>query len=68
MFYDSFQKLLKDAMVNRDIESEAISITKLVKANRKDMLDWAEYEFNGMSRNLCTSKSKRSCCDAAKWM
>ena len=45
MFNDGFQKLLLDAMANRDIESEAISMTKLVKTIRKDMLDWAEYEL-----------------------
>ncbi|KAL5475256.1 hypothetical protein EMCRGX_G027332 [Ephydatia muelleri] len=47
VFNDGFQKLLKDAMANRDIESEAISMAKLVKTIRMDMLDWAEYEFNG---------------------
>ena len=47
VFNDGFQKLLKDAMANRDIESEAIFMAKLVKTIRMDMLDWAEYEFNG---------------------
>ena len=66
VFYDGFQKLLKDVMANRDIESEPISMTKLVKAIRND---WAEYGIQWkistrMSRNLCTSKSKNSCCDA----
>ena len=55
-------------MANRDIESEVISMTKLVKAI---VIIGPNMEFNGkwkMSRNLCTSKSKSSCCYAAKWM
>ena len=57
VFNDGFQKLLLDAMANRDIESEAISMTKLVKTIRKDMLDWAEYEFNGKFPPGCQEMS-----------
>ena len=57
MFNDGFQKLLLDAMANRDIESEAISMTKLVKTIRRDMLDWAEYEFNGKFPPGCQEMS-----------
>ncbi len=48
VFNEGFKKLLKESMISRDLESEAIAMTKLVKVIRHEIFNWRNsFTFSG---------------------
>jgi len=58
VFNDGLNKLLKESMSCRDLQSEAISMAKLVKVIRQEIFfEWGSFDFSGSFQANCQAKS-----------
>ena len=57
VFNEGMQKMIRDALENRDYESEAFMMTKLAKVIRKELFDHKPLQFNGTFPDSCQSES-----------
>ena len=56
VFNDGLNKLLKESMSYRDLQSEANSMAKLVEVIRQEIFEWGSFDFSGSFQTNCQVK------------
>ena len=57
VFNEGLKKILKESTSNRNLESEAISMAKLVKVIRQEIFNWNPFNFSGSFPPNCQALS-----------